>query len=778
MTMLTPEAALSRREFIARSGALIVTFSAVGLADRLGLGSGTAAAQGINGNPATQLDAWIAVGADGRITAYTGKCELGQGLFTAQTQLVAEELSVPIERVTLIMCDTDRTPDQGTTSGAQSHPANFNQANLALAGATAREALVQMAATRLNVPVDQLVARDGAVQVGSDAARRVSYADLVGGRTFNLPLNRQAKRKHPSTWTVLGTPVKRLDIPAMVTGRYEYAQDVRVPGMLHGRVVRPPSPGATLMAVDEGSVKDLPGVVRVVTRKNFVGVVAQKPWQAIQAAARLKVQWAPAPALPAQASFYDYMRGRPTRDAFTTDSGDVEAQLKGAARVMKSTYHYPYQMHGSIGTSAAVADVQSDKATIWSSSQAVWPLRNTVATVLGMKPDQVRIQYRLGPGCYGVNQADSVSYDAAILSQAVGRPVRVQLSRQDEMAWENYGLAFVIDQQVALDASNTIVAWDYIGWSPAKGGRPGANNPGNVASGNHAGYSIQGFAPRSPAPAPSGDFDNGNNVASSYVTGCVGTQCGGTGVVKSERFLSKVVESPFFTGPLRSPNRLQNTFAHESFLDEIAASVKADPVEYRLRHLRDPRLREVVSAAAKAANWDARPSPRAAGRRNGVATGRGIACVLYEGDNGYCATVAEVTVDQDTGVVQVRRFVSALDCGPISNPDGVRNQVEGGLIQGISRTLREEVSWDATRVRSVDWRSYPPFFLHDQLPVIESVLINRADVPATGAGETSVTVAAAAIGNAIFDATGVRLRQVPFTPERVKAALGNRSGTA
>lgn len=778
MKTLTPEAALTRREFITRSGAVIVAFSAVGLADKLGLAPGTAAAQGINGKPATQLDAWIAVGADGRVTAFTGKCELGQGLFTAQTQLVAEELSVPLERVTLIMCDTDRTPDQGTTSGAQSHPANFNQANLALAAATAREALLQMAATRLSVPVDQLVARDGAVQVGSDAARRVSYGDLIGGRTFNLPLNRQARRKHPSTWTVLGTPVKRLDIPAMVTGRYEYAQDVRVPGMLHGRVVRPPSPGATLMAVDESSVKDLPGVVRVVTRKNFVGVVAQKPWQAMQAAARLKVQWTPGPALPAQASWYDYMRGRPTRDAFTTNSGDVDEQLKGAARVLRSTYHYPYQMHGSIGTSAAVADVQSDKATVWSSSQAVWPLRNTVATVLGMKPEQVRIQYRLGPGCYGVNQADSVSYDAAIMSQAVGRPVRVQLSRQDEMAWENYGLAFVIDQQVALDASNTIVAWDYIGWSPAKGGRPGANNPGNVASGNLAGYSIQGFAPRSPAPAPSGDFDNGNNVASGYVTGCVGTQCGGTGVVKSERFLSKVIESPFFTGPLRSPNRLQNTFAHESFLDEIAASVKADPVEYRLRHIRDPRLREVVSAAAKTANWDARPSPRAAGRRNGVVTGRGIACVLYEGDNGYCATVAEVTVDQDTGVVQVRRFVSALDCGPISNPDGVRNQVEGGLIQGISRTLREEVSWDATRVRSVDWRSYPPFFLHDQLPVIESVLINRADVPATGAGETSVTVAAAAIGNAIFDATGVRLRQVPFTPERVKAALGNRNGTA
>jgi CO/xanthine dehydrogenase Mo-binding subunit len=282
-------------------------------------------------------------------------------------------------------------------------------------------------------------------------------------------------------------------------------------------------------------------------------------------------------------------------------------------------------------------------------------------------------------------------------------------------------------------------------------------------------------APRSPAPAPAGGFDNGNNTVPSYVTGCIGSMCGGTGTIKSERMLSHVIESPFFTGPLRSPARLQNTFAHECFMDDIAATVKADPVQYRLRHLRDPRLREVLTAAATKAGWDSRPSPRAGIRRTGIATGRGVACVLYEGDNGYCGLVVEVDVNQDTGLVEVRRCVAAMDCGPISNPDGLRNQVEGGIIHGISRALREEVTWNADRVTSIDWRTYRAWYLGDRVPVIESVLINRPEAEAMGAGETSITVTAAAIGNAIFDATGARVREVPFTPERVKAALAART---
>jgi CO/xanthine dehydrogenase Mo-binding subunit len=380
----------------------------------------------------------------------------------------------------------------------------------------------------------------------------------------------------------------------------------------------------------------------------------------------------------------------------------------------------------------------------------------------------------MGPGCYGVNGADTVSYDAALMSQATGRPVRVQLSRPDEMAWENYGLPYVIDQRVGIDASGTITCWDYEAWSVSRGGRPGGNAPGNVVTGFLAGFEPAGVAPRSPAPAPAGAYDNGNNVVPSYVTGCIGGMCGGTGTVTSERMLSHVIDSPFFTGPLRSPARLQNTFAHECFMDEVAAAAGADPVQYRLRHLRDPRLREVLTAAASKAGWDGRSSPRQGLRRSGVVTGRGVACVLYEGDNGYCALIVEVAVNQDTGLVEVRRCVAAMDCGPISNPDGLRNQVEGGIIHGISRAMREEVTWSADRVTSIDWRTYRPWYLGDRVPIIESVLINRAEGDAMGAGETSITVTAAAIGNAIFDATGARVREVPFTPERVKAALGAR----
>ena len=394
--------------------------------------------------------------------------------------------------------------------------------------------------------------------------------------------------------------------------------------------------------------------------------------------------------------------------------------------------------------------------------------------LLGLQPENVRVTFRMGPGCYGVNGADTVSYDAALMSQAVGRPVRVQLMRRDEMAWENYGLPFTIDQRVGLDSNGTIACWDYEGWSVSRGGRPGADAPGNVVTGFLAGFPPAGVAPRSPAPPPAGNYANGSNTVPSYVTGCIGGRCGGTGTVSRERVLSHVVESPFFTGPLRSPARLQNTFAHECFMDEIAATVKADPVQYRLRHLRDPRLREVLTAAATKAGWDSRPSPREGIGRSGVVTGRGVACVLYEGDNGYCGLVVEVDVNQDTGLVVVRRAVAAMDCGPISNPNGLRNQIEGGIIHGISRALREEVTWNIDRVTSTDWRTYRPWYLGDQVPVIECVLINRPEAEAMGAGETSITVTAAAIGNAIFDATGARVRQIPFTPERVKAALDAR----
>jgi nicotinate dehydrogenase subunit B len=777
---LTPDAlaaleraGFSRRGFLKGAGALVVGFSLRGI-------MGTASAQDFEGGsvgpPANELDSWIAIAADGTVTAYTGKEELGQGISTAQIQLVAEELCVPFSRVNLIYCDTAMTPDQGVTSGSQSHPTNFNHRNLGQACATARQALVQLAAKRLGVPEDQLTAANGAVSAKSDPSKKVGYGELVAGKKFELKVDPAAKRKPPAEWTVLGTKAQRPDLPALVTGQFEFVHNVRLPGMLHGRVVRPPAVGATVVSVDEDSVSAMPGVVKVVVKKNFVGVVAEKPWQAIQAANKLKVTWTPGTGLPSNANFYEYLRNqKPTRDTLLVNSKDVDQNLAAASDVVKATYYYPYQMHGSLGSSCAVADVQGDKATIYSPTQAVWHQKGSSAILLGLKPENVHVIFRRGSGCYGLNGADSATFDAALLSQALGKPVRVQLTRKDEMAWgENYGFPFVMDERAALDAQGNILVWDHESWSAVRGNRPGTGTPGNVASGALAGFPSDPFAARTPAPEPRA-YSNNTNGVPSYCAGNVGGTPKGTGTIKSERSLTHNIASPFFTGPLRSPARLQNTFAHESFMDELAARAKADPVEFRVRHLSESRLSDVVKAAAKAANWDPRPSPRAPTPKTGIATGRGMACVAYEGDNGFASMIAEVAVNCDTGAITVKRIVISNDSGPISNPDGLRNQIEGGALQGLSRALREEVTWDDQKITSVDWQTYRTFPLGFDVPKIEVVLLNRPDHDATGAGETSITIVAAAIGNAIFDATGARIRQAPFTPERVKAALGAAS---
>jgi nicotinate dehydrogenase subunit B len=765
-------AGLSRRDFLTRSGALVVSFSMAPLLGPLASGQGQFDTHLSHIDPA-KLDSWIAVDADGIVTGYTGKCDFGQGMYTAQTQLIAEELCIPMERVRLIQCDTSVTPDQGTTSGSQSTPTNFNDSGLAQAAATAREALISLAAQRLGVPAHLLTATAGFIS--AKAGRRVSYGELVVGKKFNLTVDLKAKRRHPSEWTILGKPVPDVDIRALATGQFEFVHNIHVTGMLHGRVVRPPAVRATVVSVDESSVRGIPGLVKVVVRKNFVGVVAVKQMQAMQAAAELKVVWTSDTSLPPQQDFYDYIRKQPSRDVLMVDSQDVDQKVAQAATVLKATYCHPYQAHGSIGASCAVADVRPEKATVWSPTQSVYPTRQGVATLLGLSVDDVRVIFVRGSGCYGLNGADTVSFDAALLSQAVHRPVRVQLSRADEMAWgENYGAACVIDQRAGVDATGTIVAWDCEPWSVSLGGRPGYDRPGNVITGALAGYEPRTVTPQA-ASQPTGVLDNGGNAVPSYVAGCVGEKCGGTGSIRSERVLTHTVKSPFFTGPLRSPLRLQNTFAHECFMDELSAHAKTDPVAYRLRHLREPRLIDVVKAAAQAAKWDARPSPRFDPHRSEVASGRGIACVAYEGDNGYVALVAEVEVDPASGRVQAKRFVVAQDCGPMSNPVGMRNQIEGGVLQGMSRALGEEITWDDRNITSTSWNTYHSLPLGIAVPVVESILINRSDVSATGAGEAAITVVAAAIGNAVFDATGARLRQVPFTPTRVKAALAARN---
>jgi len=511
---------------------------------------------------------------------------------------------------------------------------------------------------------------------------------------------------------------------------------------------------------------------------NFIGVVAEKLWQAVQAAYILRVNWTPGPPLPAQQTFYDHLRAQqPTRDTLLVDSANLDEKFTAAAAVHKAAYLHPYQMPGSMGSSCAVADVRDDSATLWSATQGVWFMRNTSAMVLGLKPDNVRVIFTRGSGCYGNNGADPVTYDAAILSQAVGKPVRVQLTRQDEMAWENYGNAFVLEERAALDAQGNILAWDHESWVPVLGNRPGMERPGNVVTGFLAGFQPEPFAAQTPAPAPT-DYNNNSNAVPSYAAGVVAGQAQGTGNISGERVLIHNVVSPFWTGPLRSPERFQNTFAHESFIDELAAKAQADPVEFRLRHLSHQRLREVLKGAASAANWQARPAPspptnRAANSSasGAILTGRGVSCVAYEGSNGYAAMVAEIEVDPATGAIAVKRVSVCVDCGPISNPEGLRNQTEGGTLQGISRALFEEVTWDDHKITSVDWSTYRTYPLGFPIPAIQVAMIKRPAENATGAGELAITIVAPAIANALFDATGARLRQVPFSPERVKAAL-------
>jgi nicotinate dehydrogenase subunit B len=760
---------ISRRDFVKASGSLLVCFSAASLIEPFAIAQGPFDTHPSHVDP-EKLDSWLAVASDGTVTAYTGKCDFGQGMYTVQTQLVAEELCVPLERVNLIQCDTSATPDQGTTSGSQSTPTNFNTQNLAQAAATARETLVGMAAQRLGVSADQLTIENGIVSAKS--GRHTSYGELIGGKHFEINVSSAAKRRSPSEWKVLGKPVPSLDRVALATGTFEFVHNVHVPDMVYGRVVRPPEIGATVSSVDEKSVQHVPGLIKVVVRNNFVGVVAEKQWQAAQAAKGLKVTWKPGPGLPAQKDFYDYLRKQPSRDTMLVNSRDVDDKLKSASRVLRATYSHCFQAHGSIGASCAVADVQAHHATVWSATQSVYPTQHGVSALTNLPLDSVRVIFVRGSGCYGLNAADTVSYDAALLSQAVHRPVRVQLTRQDEFLSENYGSACVIEQRAGVDASGGIDVWDCETWTASLGGRPGYDRPGNVITGMLAGFDPETITQRT-AVEPTGELRNGNNAVPSYVAGCVNGKCGGAGSIRSERVLTHAVKSPFFTGPLRSPVRLQNTFAHECLMDEISAYVKADPVAYRLQHLRETRIIDVVKAAARAANWDARPSPKHRIPSTGIATGRGFACVAYEGDNGFAALVAEVEVDQQSGRVQPRRFVVALDCGPISNPDGLRNQIEGGVLQGTSRALGEEITWRDHEVTSIDWRSYTTLPLGIEVPSIDCVLIDRPMVRATGAGETAITLVAAAIGNAVFDATGRRIREVPFTPDRVKAALSS-----
>jgi len=766
------ELTLSRRTFLKASSGLVVAISLPGVpGPGGGLRPRLASAAGPASVPADQVDSWVAIGTDGKVTIFTGKVELGTGLATATRQIVAEELDVPMEQVTLVQGDTWKTVDQGYTAGSQSLKTQWSS-GLRHAAATARQKLLDLASSKLGVPAPQLAVKDGVISLRSDPNKKISYADLLGGQKFNATVPKTAKPKTADQYTIVGKAIPREDIPAKVTGEFSFVQDLRVEGMLHARVVRPlrnsplgsgsfasVPPGtihnATIDHVDEISIKGMPGIVKVVVKQDFVGVVAQREEQAIAAARALKVTWKDPANLPDQKELYKNIQGSKIDNIrVLANDGDVEAALKGAAKTFEAVYHHPYQMHGSIGPSCAVADVGASEATVWSSTQGVYPLRAALATLLNMPPANVHVVYVEGSGCYGLNGADNVALDAALLSQAVGKPVRVQYMRHDEHGWENYGNPLVMHLRAGADASGKILAWDHEDWTASRGSRPGP--PGNLITGRLAGFP-EPPPPKSPPPSPPLGDDTLNSIPSYRF--------------QHLRVRTYGVYQPwFFTGPLRSPSRLQNTFANESFMDEIAAALKLDPVDFRLQHAKDSWMADVITAAAKAAGWDTRPSPKPASSP-GPASGRGIAAVHYEGRDAYVAAVAEVEVERSSGKVLVRRVTMGHDAGVIVNPDGIRNQIEGGVIQSIGRALKEEVHFDRSGVTSLDWNGYPIISFNELPDEIRIELINRPDKPAVGAGEPTPTVIAGAIANAIFDATGARVRELPFTPDRVKAAL-------
>jgi CO/xanthine dehydrogenase Mo-binding subunit len=599
-----------------------------------------------------------------------------------------------------------------------------------------------MASIRLGAPVASLVVADGAVSVRG-AANRVTFGELVGGKRFERAVSGMAKTKSPSDYTVVGKPLRRVELPAKMTGRHVYVHDVRVDGMLHGRVLRPASIGAKLLSVDEGALRDIAGA-RVVRKGDFLGVVAPREDDAIRAARSLKPMWSAAETLPPMDELHKTLIGIPATDRVVTDSGDVPGSIARAAKTVKAQYTWPFQMHASIGASCAVADVTPNSATIWSSTQGAHTLKSAIAQLLAMPPEGVHVIWTEGSGCYGHNGSDDAAADAALLSQAVGKPVRLQWSRADEHGWEPKGVAMVMNVVAGLDERGRIIGWDYAVFTPTHSSRPGAG------AGGAASFVAAQLTGATPASRPSLGGDR--NARHTYS-------------IPSMRVVAHLLQSaPLRTSSFRGLGSPQNSFANESFMDELALAAGADPVEFRLRHLTDPRAIAVVQAVARLAKWE----PRVANSKNanagagGPVHGRGMAFVQYEGTEAYVAAVVDVDVDPGAHTARVTRAFVAHDCGLIVNPDGLRNQIEGNVVQGISRTLKESVTFDHSRVTSLDWRSYPILTFAEVPESIDIELIDHPELPSVGAGEAATSPIPGAIANAIFDATGRRLRDVPL----------------
>ncbi len=747
--------AASRRQLLQGMGALVVLISAPAevLAQTAKITDGLP-------HPA-ELDSWIAIAADGKVTAFFGKPDVGLGVEMAIAQIVAEELDVPLDRVSIVMADTKRTCDQGGVSGSTG--VQLGGAMLRGAAAEARRLLVEQASVKLGVATDKLEVRDGVVSVIGAPRKKVTYAQLIKGGRFDAKLDwngktgntllatGKAKPKTPDQYRLVGTSPKRRDIPGKVHGTYPYAADYRPPGMLHGRTIQPPVAGAKPVSVDEASIARF-SRAKVLRKGDFIGVVAPREWDAIQAARTLKVTWSqgPSPLFDSE-TLYDHIRKAPVvKREVVQNLGAVDETLKGGGLLVEAEYEWPFQTHASMGPGCAVADVRPDGITLWNPSQKTFATAQGVAKLLGRPVESVHSIYVQGPGSYGRNDAGDACADAAVMSSLAGKPVRVQWMRADGHGWDPKGAASIHEVRAAIGADGKMAAYDYL----SKGvNRMDVNtfeqDPQDFLAGQRLGF------PNTPTP-------NFGTPEDSYV-------------VPNRRMawetIPKLMEgaSPLRTSHLRDPLGPQIHFASESFIDECAAAAKADPVAFRLAHIQAPRHRAVIEAAAKAANWKAGPPGARRGGSGSTVTGTGFA-YANRGQT-IVAVVSEVEVDKTTGRVWPRRFWVAHECGLVINPDNLKLVIEGNVVHGASRALFEEVKFDADNVTTTDWISYPILGMEDAPETMEMVLLNRPDLPPSGAGEPSTRPVAAAIANAIYDATGARMRRAPFTRQRMKAAL-------
>jgi CO/xanthine dehydrogenase Mo-binding subunit len=731
---------LDRRQVLAGGGALVVSFS---LPDAFAQDH-AAAAPKPPGSLATSpyLDAWIRIDASG-ITIFTGKAELGQGFKTAFQQIAAEELDVPFASLKVITADTLLTADEGYTAGSQS--TQYSGTAIQNAAAQVRELLVAEAARRFNLPAENLRTENGAV-IAPDG-QRLAYGDLVADDMLHVQAQPKSKLKNPATYTVMGQPVPRVDIPAKVTGGAAYVQDMRLPGMVHARIVRPPSYGAQLTECDTASVEKLPGVVKIVRDGNFLAVIAQKEFQAIKAMKALSkaTKWKEKPGLPKQDDLLRVITSLKSNDKTIFQQSD--ASVTGQ-KTIEATFTRPYQAHGSIGPSCAVAQFVNGMMTVWTHTQGVYPDRQGIAEMLKVPLPSVRLIHVEGSGCYGHNGADDAAADAALIARELpGIPVRVQWMREQEQAWEPFGPAMVTKLKASLDGNGKIADWNFDVWTNTHSMRPGG--AGSMLAAQHIAEPFAVPAPE-PLPLPAGGGDR--NAIPIY-------KFANTKIV--HHFIP---EMPVRVSAMRALGAYHNVFSIESFMTELAELAGIDPVEFRLNHLEDKRGREVIEKAAKEFGWQK-------GQKAPPDRGYGFAFARYKSLAAYCAIASEVEINRETGRPRLVRAVAAVDSGQVVNPDGLINQVEGAILQSTSWTFYEAVTFDDTRITSTDWQTYP-ILRFDAVPDnIDVHIINRPGLPFLGSGETGQGPAAASVANAVANATGRRLRDLPLTRKKIKDAI-------